>query len=72
MGREVILYTSASGEGQTKRSRERKATLENDIVRRRKRKNSQIPKELNTMRGKAKRVGARERELEWKGLNKRV
>ena len=69
----MILYTSASGEGQTKRSRERKATLENDIVRRRrKRKNSQIPRELNTMRAEAKRVGARERELEWKGLNKRV
>ena len=73
MGREVILYTSASGEGQTKRSRERGSTLENDIVRRRrKRKNSQIPKELNTRRAKAKRVGAREWELEWKGLNKRV
>ena len=69
----MILYTSASGEGQTKRSRERKATLENDIVRRRrKRKNSQIPRELNTMRAEAKRVGAREWELEWKGLNKRV
>ena len=37
-----------------------------------KEKNSQIPKELNTIRGKAKRVGAREWELEWKGLNKRV
>ena len=59
----MILYTSASGEGQTKRSRERKATLENDIVRkRRKRKNSQIPKELNAGRAEAERVGACEVE----------
>ena len=70
----MILYTSASGEGQTKRSRERKATLENDIVRMKKEEKEQSDSERvkhhereSEARWRA-RVGARMERIEQKSL----
>ena len=69
----MILYTSASGEGQTKRSRERKATLENDIVRRRKRKEQSDSERVKHHERESEarwraRVGTRVERIEQKSL----